>query len=68
MKFVAVYLFIYFFYIATESKLLPDCSDYTVYWLETRAGQPNPTTGIPPSLYTLKVTDFLREPGLSYHI
>ncbi|WAR00328.1 VP13B-like protein [Mya arenaria] len=46
----------------SESKLLPDCSDYPVYWLETRAGKPSPQTGIPPSLYTLGMADFLHNP------
>ncbi|XP_055998709.1 intermembrane lipid transfer protein VPS13B-like isoform X2 [Ostrea edulis] len=41
------------------SKQLPDWSTYGVNWLETRPGEPNPKTGIPPSLCTLSVTDFI---------
>ncbi|KAJ8322215.1 hypothetical protein KUTeg_000686 [Tegillarca granosa] len=41
---------------------MPDCADFGVYWIETRAGKPHPKTGIPPSLYTLQVTDFIQDP------
>ena len=43
--------------------MLPDCSDFTSYFLETRAGQPDSITGVPPSLYTLTVTNFISQPG-----
>ncbi|XP_048244061.1 vacuolar protein sorting-associated protein 13B-like isoform X2 [Haliotis rufescens] len=46
-----------------EHRLLPDCSDFSSYWIESRAGQPHPKTGIPPSLYTLQITDFLQQPA-----
>ncbi|KAL4227239.1 Vacuolar protein sorting-associated protein 13B [Mactra antiquata] len=47
----------------SDVKLLPDCSDFTEYWLETRAGQPHPSTGIPASLYTLTISNFLTIPA-----
>lgn len=46
-------------------RIMPDCSDFTMYTVETKAGTPDPKTGIPPSLYTLTVTDFLDEQGES---
>jgi hypothetical protein len=47
-------------------KIIPENIDFNVYWLETRQGRPHPKTGIPPSLYTLKLEDFLVCPGMSY--
>ncbi|KAK3589215.1 hypothetical protein CHS0354_020076 [Potamilus streckersoni] len=49
--------------LVSETKRLPDSSDFMVYWLETKPGQPHPSTGIPPSLFTLKVINFLIEPA-----
>ena len=46
-----------------EGRLIPELSDYAIHWVETRPGQPSPKTGIPPSLYTLTLTDFLSHPG-----
>ncbi|XP_035828543.1 vacuolar protein sorting-associated protein 13B [Aplysia californica] len=43
-----------------ELRVMPDCADFNVHWLETRAGQAHPYTGIPPSLFTLR---YLREGG-----
>ncbi|XP_074656098.1 intermembrane lipid transfer protein VPS13B-like [Tubulanus polymorphus] len=42
-------------------KVLPDTIDYSLHWLQTRPGEPNTKTGIPPSLYTLRITDFLND-------
>jgi len=39
---------------------LPDMSDFMVDWVETRPGRTDRQTGVPPSLYTLTVTDFLQ--------
>jgi hypothetical protein len=47
-------------------KIIPENIDFNVYWLETRQGKPHPKTGIPPSLYTIKLEDFLVRPGMSY--
>ncbi|XP_033726572.1 vacuolar protein sorting-associated protein 13B-like isoform X2 [Pecten maximus] len=44
-----------------DKKIIPDCSDYQLYWIETRSGKPHPKTGIPPSLYTLRVNNFLKD-------
>ncbi|XP_064651739.1 intermembrane lipid transfer protein VPS13B-like isoform X2 [Lineus longissimus] len=46
-----------------DLKVLPDFTDFPLPWLETRAGDANPKTGIPPSLYTLRITDFLQTPA-----
>lgn len=46
-------------------KTIPETTDFNVYWFETRPGKPHPKTGIPPSLYTLKIEDFLIGPGNS---
>ncbi|XP_021340497.1 vacuolar protein sorting-associated protein 13B-like isoform X1 [Mizuhopecten yessoensis] len=46
---------------ADDKKIIPDCSDFQLYWIETRAGKPHPKTGIPPSLYTLRVNNFLKD-------
>ncbi|XP_023930773.1 vacuolar protein sorting-associated protein 13B-like [Lingula anatina] len=40
-------------------KMLPDLGDFTAHWVETRAGETDPKTGIPPSLYTFKAENFL---------
>ncbi|XP_060068135.1 intermembrane lipid transfer protein VPS13B-like [Ylistrum balloti] len=44
-----------------DTKIIPDCSDFHLYWIETRAGKPHPNTGIPPSLYTLRISNFLKD-------
>jgi hypothetical protein len=49
--------------IQDDMKVLPDFADFPVPWLETRPGDANPKTGIPPSLYTFRITDFLRTPA-----
>jgi hypothetical protein len=46
-----------------ESKVVPDPSDFLVHFVETRPGKPDPNTGIPPSLYTVRVSDFLLGPA-----
>lgn len=50
-------------YLEEEGKFIPDASDFNVPWLETRPGKPQHQTGIPPSLLTLHVTDFLQQQG-----
>lgn len=56
-------LSLFAFFVTDLSKQLPDWSTYGVNWLETRPGEPNPKTGIPPSLCTLSVTDFIIQRG-----
>ncbi len=34
-----------------------------MHWIETRPGKPHIKTGIPPSLYTFRVSDFLLDCG-----
>ncbi len=50
-----------------EHKLLPEPSDFSVHWIETRPGKPHAKTGIPPSLYTFRISDFLVQPGNVVH-
>ena len=38
---------------------IPEPLDYTVHWIDTKPGRPDDKTGIPPSLYTFRVSDFL---------
>ncbi|XP_063419366.1 intermembrane lipid transfer protein VPS13B-like [Mytilus trossulus] len=47
-----------------DMKTIPETTDFNVYWFETRPGKPHPKTGIPPSLYTLKIEDFLIGPAI----
>ncbi|ELT92184.1 hypothetical protein CAPTEDRAFT_228271 [Capitella teleta] len=46
-----------------EGKWIPDPLDFNVPWMETRPGCPQKKTGIPPSLYTIHLTDFLLQPA-----
>lgn len=46
-----------------DYKLLPEYADFNEYWIETRAGQPHPKTGVPPSFFTLRISDFLNKPA-----
>ncbi|KAK7463278.1 hypothetical protein BaRGS_00038145, partial [Batillaria attramentaria] len=46
-----------------EHRLMPDHADFDVYWVETRAGQPDAKTGIPPCLLTLHLTNLLSLPA-----
>ncbi|KAK6186959.1 hypothetical protein SNE40_006214 [Patella caerulea] len=47
----------------SESQIIPDCADFSLYWVETRPGQPHLKTGIPPCLFTVQIKDFLQEPA-----
>ena len=46
-----------------EHKALPEVSDFALHWIETRPGKPHLKTGIPPSLYTFRISDFLVQSG-----
>ncbi|XP_033123358.1 vacuolar protein sorting-associated protein 13B-like [Anneissia japonica] len=46
------------------TKQVPDSGDYTVSWLETCPGDPDPKTGILPSLFTFTVKDFFSRPAI----
>ncbi len=49
--------------VVDEMKVVPEGGDFGIHWIETRPGRADPKTGIPPSLYTLRATDFLIQPG-----
>ncbi|KAI8506006.1 Vacuolar protein sorting-associated protein 13B [Branchiostoma belcheri] len=47
--------------ITDGSKLLPVVGDFSVPWVQTAMGEPDPRSGVPPAVYTFTVTDFLSE-------
>jgi len=38
-----------------DNRLVPDVSDYPVYWLETRSGKPDANSGLLPGLFTAHI-------------
>ncbi|XP_062394523.1 intermembrane lipid transfer protein VPS13B-like isoform X2 [Sardina pilchardus] len=46
-----------------QGKSLPEALDYSVFWLQTVAGEADSRTGIPPPLLTLQIKDFLNGPA-----
>ncbi|XP_076767373.1 intermembrane lipid transfer protein VPS13B isoform X4 [Arvicanthis niloticus] len=44
-------------------KTLPEASDYNIVWLQTVPGETDSKSGIPPSLVTLHIKDFLNGPA-----
>ncbi|KAK6325959.1 hypothetical protein J4Q44_G00016030 [Coregonus suidteri] len=44
-------------------KSLPEALDYSVFWLQTVAGETDSQTGIPPPLAFLQIKDFLNGPA-----
>ncbi|XP_053736376.1 intermembrane lipid transfer protein VPS13B-like isoform X1 [Synchiropus splendidus] len=42
-----------------QGKTLPESLDYSVFWLQTAAGEVDSKTGIPPPLLCLQIKDFL---------
>ncbi|XP_051575064.1 intermembrane lipid transfer protein VPS13B-like isoform X3 [Myxocyprinus asiaticus] len=49
-------------------KSLPESLDYSVYWLQTVAGEADSRTGIPPPLLSVIIRDFLSGPELRVDI
>ncbi|KAM9723999.1 intermembrane lipid transfer protein VPS13B isoform 3-T3 [Menidia menidia] len=49
-------------------KSLPESLDYTVFWLQTVAGEVDCKTGIPPPLLCLQIKDFLNGPELNVEL
>ncbi|XP_058602808.1 intermembrane lipid transfer protein VPS13B isoform X2 [Onychostoma macrolepis] len=49
-------------------KSLPEALDYSVFWLQTVAGEADSRTGIPPPLLSVSVRDFLTGPELKVDI
>ncbi|EHA97864.1 Vacuolar protein sorting-associated protein 13B [Heterocephalus glaber] len=45
-------------------KMLPEGLDYSTVWLQTVPGETDSKSGIPPSLITLQIKDFLNGPGI----
>ncbi|XP_060051757.1 intermembrane lipid transfer protein VPS13B [Erinaceus europaeus] len=51
-------------YICTDpGKTLPEALDYCTVWLQTVPGEVDTKSGIPPSLVTLQIKDFLNGPA-----
>ena len=44
-------------------KVLPEPEDYSVFWLQSTAGEMDSRTGVPPAFLSLRVQDFLNGPG-----
>uniref|UniRef100_A0A8C4PXQ0 VPS13-like middle region domain-containing protein n=1 Tax=Eptatretus burgeri TaxID=7764 RepID=A0A8C4PXQ0_EPTBU len=44
-------------------KVLPESEDYTVFWLQSTAGEMDSRTGVPPAFLSLRVQDFLNGPA-----
>lgn len=49
-------------------KSLPESLDYSVFWLQTVAGEADGRTGIPPPLLSVSVRDFLSAPELQVEV
>ncbi|GFO46200.1 vacuolar protein sorting-associated protein 13b [Plakobranchus ocellatus] len=47
-----------------EYHVIPVCADFNVHWLETRPGEPDAHTGIPPSLLTASLVQKAHMPGV----
>ncbi|XP_078254173.1 intermembrane lipid transfer protein VPS13B isoform X1 [Rhinoraja longicauda] len=47
-------------------KTLPEALDYSVFWLQTAAGDADHKAGIPPPLLSLQIKDFLNGPAEVY--
>ncbi|KAK3772280.1 hypothetical protein RRG08_039097 [Elysia crispata] len=52
-----------------EYHVIPVCADFNVHWLETRPGEPDSHTGIPPSLLTAQLVQKAHMPGvIKFHL
>lgn len=51
------------FSLADAGKSLPESLDFSVFWLQTLAGEADSRTGIPPPLLSVIIRDFLTGPG-----
>ncbi|XP_056617879.1 intermembrane lipid transfer protein VPS13B-like isoform X2 [Triplophysa dalaica] len=49
-------------------KSLPESLDYSVFWLQTLAGEADSRTGIPPPLLSVIIKDFLTGPELKVDV
>ena len=60
---VVIDIFSFNFVSSDPGKTLPEALDYCTVWLETVPGEIDSKSGIPPSLVTLQIKDFLNGPG-----
>ena len=50
------------YFITCGGKRLPEIMDYPTKWFQTRQGDVNPKSGIPPALFTATIADFVTNP------
>lgn len=50
-------------FIEPHEACVPVNDDFLLSYVETKPGEPNAKTGIPPSFFTISCTDFLNYPG-----
>lgn len=60
---VVIDIFSFNFVSSDPGKTLPEALDYCTVWLQTVPGEIDSKSGIPPSLVTLQIKDFLNGPG-----
>lgn len=60
---VVMDIFSFNFVSSDPGKTLPEALDYCTVWLQTVPGEIDSKSGIPPSLVTLQIKDFLNGPG-----
>ena len=60
---VVIDIFSFNFVSSDPGKTLPEALDYGTVWLQTVPGEIDSKSGIPPSLLTLQIKDFLNGPG-----
>lgn len=59
------YKFVFLFCVTIEphEACVPVNDDFLLSYVETKPGEPNVKTGIPPSFFTVSCIDFLNYPG-----
>ncbi len=50
------------FFLTCGAKRLPDAVNFPVRWFQTKQGDVDPKSGVPPSLFTCTVTNFIKPP------
>lgn len=55
--------YLFFHFIEPHETCVPVIDDFSLPYLETKPGEPNAKTGIPPSFFTVSCTNFLNYPS-----
>lgn len=58
-----MYLIFFFFNLELHESYTPVSDDFLFSYFETKPGEPNAKTGIPPSFFTVSCADFFNYPG-----